>query len=221
MEKILEDYKENGAVKSKLASFIWKAGVISSSVFYCIDVLYYKNKNCNMLLYFFTILFLFIISGSVFIIKESKKVNFDFNYKKIYSIRQLKILVDAINEYQKKWITKYCKKNKLNNFNKLNIIMQELKSEKDRTTIKYINPIILGTLSLTIWETAIQKVVEKIGFINMLPLAFVSIIGISLIIGWIKKQFLEDKDFIKGFETFSSKEKLIELILYRILKSKK
>ncbi len=221
MEKILEDYKENGAVKSKLASFIWKAGVISSSVFYCIDALYYKNKNCNMLLYFFTILFLFIISGSVFIIKASKKVNFDFNYKKIYSIRQLKILVDAINEYQKKWITNYCKKNKLNNFNKLNIIMQELKSEKDRTTIKYINPIILGTLSLTIWETAIQKVVEKIGFINMLPLAFVSIIGISLIIGWIKKQFLEDKDFIKGFETFSSKEKLIELILYRILKSKK
>ena len=221
MEKILEDYKENGAVKSKLASFIWKAGVISSSVFYCIDVLYYKNKNCNMLLYFFTILFLFIISGSVFIIKASKKVNFDFNYKKIYSIRQLKILVDAINEYQKKWITNYCKKNKLNNFNKLNIIMQELKSEKDRTTIKYINPIILGTLSLTIWETAIQKVVEKIGFINMLPLAFVSIIGISLIIGWIKKQFLEDKDFIKGFEMFSSKERLIQLILYRILKSKK
>lgn len=99
--------------------------------------------------------------------------------------------------------------------------MQELKSEKDRTTIKYINPIILGTLSLTIWEIAIQKVVEKIGFINMLPLAFVSIIGISLIIGWVKKQFLEDKDLIRGFETFSSKERLTELILYRILKSKK
>lgn len=99
--------------------------------------------------------------------------------------------------------------------------MQELRSEKDRTTIKYINPIILGTLSLTIWEIAIQKVVEKIGFINMLPLAFVSIIGISLIIGWVKKQFWEDKDLIRGFETFSSKERLTELILYRILKSKK
>ena len=99
--------------------------------------------------------------------------------------------------------------------------MQELKSEKDRTTIKYINPIILGTLSLTIWKIAIQKVVEKIGFINMLPLAFVSIIGISLIIGWVKKQFWEDKDLIRGFETFSSKEILTELILYRILKSKK
>ena len=99
--------------------------------------------------------------------------------------------------------------------------MQELKSEKDRTTIKYINPIILGTLSLTIWKIAIQKVVEKIGFINMVPLAFVSIIGISLIIGWVKKQFWEDKDLIRGFETFSSKEILTELILYRILKSKK
>lgn len=221
MKKLLEDYKENGAVKSKLASFIWKVGVISSSIFYCIDVLYHKNDNCNMLIYFFTILFLFIISGIVFIIKASKKVNFIFDYKRIFSIRQLKLLVNTINEYQKKWITNYCKKNKLNNFNKLNVIMQELKSEKDRTTIKYINPIILGTLSLTIWEIAIQKVVEKIGFINMLPLAFVSIIGISLIIGWVKKQFLEDKDLIRGFETFSSKERLTELILYRILKSKK
>lgn len=221
MEKLLENYKENGSIKSRLASFIWKAGVISSSIFYCIDVLYYKKCNCNMLIYFFTILFLFIISGIVFIIKASKKINFKFNYKKIYNIRQLKLFVQAINEYQKKWITNYCKKNKLNNFNKLNVLMQELKSEKDRTTIKYINPIILGTLSLTIWEIAIQKVVEKIGFINMLPLALVSIIGISLIIGWIKKEFLEDKDFIKGFERFSSKERLIQLILYRILKSKK
>ena len=54
-----------------------------------------------MLIYFFTILFLFIISGIVFIIKASKKVNFTFDYKRIFSIRQLKLLVNMINEYQK------------------------------------------------------------------------------------------------------------------------
>lgn len=64
--------------------------------------------------------------------------------------------------------------------------MQELKNEKEGTTIKYIRPIILGTLSLTIWEVAVQKIVEKIGFINMLSFALVSIIGTSLIVGWIK-----------------------------------
>ena len=63
-------------------------------------------------------------------------------------------------------------------------LLQE-KNEKERTTVKYINPIILGTLSLTIWEISIQKIVDKIGFINMLPLALVLIIGTSLIIGWI------------------------------------
>lgn len=221
MKKLLENYKENGAVKSKLANFIWKAGIIISSIFYCIDVLYYKNENNNVLIYLFAIILLFIVSGIIFIIKVSKKVEFKFNYRKIYSIKQLKSFFQAIHEYQKKWITNYWNRNKLNSINKLNIILQEIKAEKDRTTIKYINPIIIGTLSLSIWEIAVQKIVNNTGFWGMLPIAFALILIISISIGWIKKSFLEDKENFNFFETFSSKTRLEELILYKILKCKK
>ena len=142
MRNLLEEYKNDGAVNSRLANFIWKAGIIISSIFYCMDVLYYKNENNKLLIYFFAIIVLFISSGITFIIKASKKIEFNFNYKKIYSIKQLKSLFQAIHEYQKKWFVNYCNRNKLNSINKLNIILQEIKAAKDRTTIKYINHII-------------------------------------------------------------------------------
>ena len=99
--------------------------------------------------------------------------------------------------------------------------MQEIKAENDRTTIKYINPIIIGTLSLSIWEIAVQKIVNNTGFWGMLPIAFALVLIISISIGWIKKSFLEDKENFNIFETFSNKTRLEELILYKILKCKK
>lgn len=221
MRNLLEEYKNDGAVNSRLANFIWKAGIIISSIFYCMDVLYYKNENNKLLIYFFAIIVLFISSGITFIIKASKKIEFNFNYKKIYSIKQLKSLFQAIHEYQKKWFVNYCNRNKLNSINKLNIILQEIKAENDRTTIKYINPIIIGTLSLSIWEIAVQKIVNNTGFWGMLPIAFALVLIISISIGWIKKSFLEDKENFNIFETFSNKTRLEELILYKILKCKK
>ena len=221
MRNLLEEYKNDGAVNSRLANFIWKSGIIISSIFYCIYFLYYKNENNNLLIYFFAIILLFIVSGTTFIIKASKKIEFNFNYKRIYSIKQLKSLFQAIHEYQKKWIVNYCNRNKLNSINKLNIILQEIKAENDRTTIKYINPIIIGTLSLSIWEIAVQKIVNNTGFWGMLPIVFALVLIISISIGWIKKSFLEDKENFNIFETFSSKTRLEELILYKILKFKK
>ena len=43
MQKILEEFKTKGAIKSKLSNFIWKVGVISSSIFYCINTIYSNN----------------------------------------------------------------------------------------------------------------------------------------------------------------------------------
>lgn len=55
----------------------------------------------------------------------------------------------------------------------------------------------------------------------MLPFALVIAVGTSVLIGWITKILLEDKDAFIEFEKFSNKKRLEELILYRILKSKK
>ena len=221
MQKILEEFKIKGAIKSKLSNFIWKVGVISSSIFYCINTIYANKYYFNILSYFLTLIILFIISEIIFIKNTSKKLNIKFSFKQLVNIQYIREIYNKINEYQKKWITNYCKKNKLNNINKLNILMSEIKNEEDITTIKYINLIIIGTLSLTIWEIAIQKMVERIGFWNMLPTAIVLVIGISFFIGCVRKEFIEDKKFFMEFEKFSNKQRLKELIMYRMLKTNK
>lgn len=45
----------------------------------------------------------------------------------------------------------------------------------EKNKIKYINPIIIGTLSLIIWEIAINNLTDSIGFGNILPIAAVSV----------------------------------------------
>ena len=55
----------------------------------------------------------------------------------------------------------------------------------------------------------------------MLPVALVIAVGTSVLIGWITKIVLEDKDAFIEFEKFSSKDRLEELLLNKMLKTKK
>lgn len=221
MKKLLEEYNKIGAIKSKLVNYIWKSGIIVFSIIYCIDVFDKKQNNLNLLYYLGMIIILFIISQIIFVRKAAKKLNIKYRVKYIFSLKYIRKIYKEIDTYQKKWITNYCNKNRINNFNKLNVLREEIRNEKEKSTIRYINPIIIGTLSLTIWEIALQKVVDKIGFLNMLPLALVIAVGTSVLVGWITKVLLEDKDAFIEFEKFSNKNRLEELILYKILKLKK
>ena len=221
MKKLLQEYEKIGSIKSKLANFIWKCGIIICSILYCINVFCSKQSNYSILYYLIIIIILFVISMNIFIRKAAKKLNIDCRLRNTFSLNYIRKIYIEMEKYQQKWITNYCNKNKINNFNKLNVLREEIKNEKEKSTIKYINPIIIGTLSLTVWEIALQKVVNKIGFWNMLPLAFVIALGTSVFIGWITKILLEDKDVFIEFEKFSNKKRLEELILCRMLKSKK
>ena len=175
-----------------------------------------QNK---VIIVFFIILF--VISVIIFIRKAAKKLNIECRLRNIFSLKYIRKIYREIERYQQKWITDYCNKNKINNFNKLNVLREEIKNEREKSTIKFINPIIIGTLSLTIWEIALQKIVNKIGFWNMLPVALVRAVGTSVLIGWITKIVLEDKDAFIEFEKFSSKDRLEELLLNKMLKTKK
>ena len=220
MEKIIREFKENAAIKSKLASIVWKLGIILDSVTYFIYVIYFK-KNLYIFLYFIIIILLFFISNCIFIKNASKKLNIKTNIIKYFDIQYIRFIYEKIDQYQKDWITKYCKRNKLNCIEKLNIVRQEIRNEKESKTIKYINPLIIGTLLISVWEVTIERIMDKVGFWNMLSLAIVLIIGLSVFIGWIKKIFTEDKEFFVQYEKFSNISRLEELLLYRILKCKK
>ena len=115
---------------------------------------------------------LFIISHTIFIMKASKEIGEKFYLKQLFNIKRIGVIYNKIDQYQKDWITKYCKKNKLNVINKLEIMIQEIRLKRGKNTIKYINPIIIGTLSITIWEIALQKATEKIGYWNMIPIQY-------------------------------------------------
>lgn len=220
MQKILNEFNSNCGIKSSLANLIWKGGIIIDSVIYCICTIYLK-KSSYIPLYFIIMIILFIISHTIFIMKAAKEIGEKFYFKQLFNIKRIGIIYSKIDRYQKDWITKYCKKNKLNVINKLEIIIQEIRLKREKNTIKYINPIIIGTMCITIWEIALQKATEKIGFWNIIPIAIILTIGLSIGIGWITKEIIENKKIFNQFERYFGYERLEELLVYSVLKCKK
>ena len=219
MEKLLQKYKDECAISSKLASIIWKIGIIFLSVVYM--KLSYGNQNYFKMFILFLIGILTLYLLCLFIFKRKA-------FNKIYSgkgnknnCKKLKFLYLEIDKYQKNWMTNYCKKNKLSETSKLEILRSSLSEERKIKTINYINPIIIGTLAFTIWEIGLQKLSDKIGYINMIFVAIVVAIIISVILGILKKEFLEDKELFLEFDKFASNKRLEDLLLYEILKCKK
>jgi|GEM_PF-2743843 hypothetical protein len=219
MEKLLQKYKDECAISSKLASIIWKIGIIILSIVYI--KLSYGNQNYFKMFVWLLIGILILYLLCLFIFKRKA-------FNKIYSgkgnknnCKKLKILYLEIDKYQKNWMTNYCKKNKLNEISKLDILRSSLCEERKIKTINYINPIIIGTLTFTIWEIGLQKLSDKIGYINMIFIAIVVAVILSVIIGIMKKEFIEDKEMFFEFDKFESNKRLEDLLLYEILKCKK
>lgn len=219
MEKLLQKYKDECAISSKLASIIWKIGIIILSIVYI--KLSYGNQNYFKMFVWLLIGILILYLLCLFIFKRKA-------FNKIYSgkgnknnCKKLKILYLEIDKYQKNWMTNYCKKNQLNEISKLEILRSSLCEERKIKTINYINPIIIGTLTFTIWEIGLQKLSDKIGYINMIFIAIVVAVILSVIIGIMKKEFIEDKEMFFEFDKFESNKRLEDLLLYEILKCKK
>mgnify|MGYP004459939981 FL=1 len=219
MEKLLQKYKDECAISSKLASIIWKIGIIILSIVYI--KLSYGNQNYFKMFVWLLIGILILYLLCLFFFKRKA-------FNKIYSgkgnknnCKKLKILYLEIDKYQKNWMTNYCKKNKLNEISKLEILRSNLCEERKIKTINYINPIIIGTLTFTIWEIGLQKLSDKIGYINMIFIAIVVAVILSVIIGIMKKEFIEDKEMFFEFDKFESNKRLEDLLLYEILKCKK
>lgn len=219
MEKLLQKYKDECAISSKLAGIIWKIGIIILSIVYI--KLSYGNQNYFKMFVWLLIGILILYLLCLFIFKRKA-------FNKIYSgkgnknnCKKLKILYLEIDKYQKNWMTNYCKKNKLNEISKLEILRSSLCEERKIKTISYINPIIIGSLTFTIWEIGLQKLSDKIGYINMIFIAIVVAVILSVIIGIMKKEFIENKEMFLEFDKFASNKRLEDLLLYEILKCKK
>lgn len=219
MEKLLQKYKEDCVISSKSASLIWKIGIIIISIIYI--KLSYEGKNYIEMfaLFLVCILILYILCLLIF---KRKAFNIIYSDRKNKNdCKKLKMLYKEIDKYQKNWITNYCKKNKINEISKLEILRSCLCEERKLKAISYINPIIIGSLTFTIWEIGLQKLNDKIGYINMIFVAIAVAVILSVILGILKKEFIENKEMFLEFDKFASNKRLEDLLLYEILKCKK
>lgn len=219
MQRLIERYKVECSINSKVASILWKIGIIILSIVYI--KLSYESQNYFKMFIVFLIGILILYLLCLFIFKRKA-------FNKIYSgkvnknnCKKLKILYLEIDKYQKNWMTNYCKRNNIDKISKLEILRSDLSEERKLKAISYINPIIIGSLTFTIWEIGLQKLSDKIGYINMIFIAIVVAIILSVIIGIMKKEFIENKEMFLEFDKFASNKRLEDLLLYEILKCKK
>ena len=213
MEKLIEKYKKECSIKSNLANGLWKVGNITLLIIIFLCLLARKILM-TILIMVISIIFLYFLC-------EYINTRYIKNKIGLKGKVLIKTVYQELDKFQKDWITDYCKRNKLNNINKLKIIKQELKQRGERNSIKYVNPVIIGSLLIVVWEFVAEEVVEKIGLIYaILPLILLAVI-LSIIIGEINKQCKEQKQFMNVFQQYSGYERLEQLLLYRILKANK
>lgn len=219
MDKLLKEYKQECAIYSKKASLIWKIGLVIISIMY-IKMSYERHNYIEMFI-LSMVLVLILYFVCLFIFKKAALKKIYCNDKSKIKAKKFKELFNEINKYQKNWITVYCKKNKINQISKLEILKNSLREERKGKAISYINPIIIGTLVFTIWEIGLQKLCNQIGYFNMICIAIVAAISISIIIGILKKELIENKEFFVEFDKYSNNKRLDDLLLFETLKCKK
>lgn len=220
MEKLIRKYKEECDLSSKLTSRMWKIGQIIIISIFASNYANTKYFGINFLITVIAILILHFICRCIELVKIVHKLKLKYSIKDIILKKKIrKDIYIEFDKFQKGWITNFCKKNKINNIEKLKIIREEL--DKRTTIVKYIDPIIIGTLLIAMWEMILQKISVKVGIVNTILISIFLVIIISIIIGLVKKEWREQKEFMNLFNRYSGNERLKELILYIILKSKK
>lgn len=217
MERIIKKYREECELYSKLASIMWRIGQIILTFIFIIDYMHTGEFGMNFFITLITIVVLYFICSCLELISFAKKIKIKYSVKDILKKNFWKNIYQECDKFQKKWITNFCKKNKINTIEKLKIIKEEL--DKQIIIVRYIDPIIIGTLLIPIWELILQKISEEIGIGITVLIGICLIFIISIIIGWIKKEYREQKKVMNLFDRYTGNERLKELILYRILKS--
>lgn len=69
------------------------------------------------------------------------------------------------------------------------MIREELHEKKKSSIIKYINPIIIGTLCITVWEILVNLLYEKLGIGNTILASILLSVIISIVIEWLTKEW--------------------------------
>lgn len=220
MEDIIEKYSKECAVTCKLASGIWKVSIIVFIIAYF--YLYHRGHDAYLVAGFGTIflILVFILTEIIFMCSVSKKLKFKYSFKDGFSIESVKKVNDAINMYQKAWITSYCKKRKINSFDKLTLILQELK-DRERKWIKYVDWTVISGILYSLIPEFIKEVLTKGNFTSKVILGASLILIISIILNIIRSEFEKFREMFNSVNAFSNLKRLEDLVFYMAMKCKR
>lgn len=220
MEEIIQKYNEECAVSNKLASGIWKVSIIAFIIVYF--WLYYCGYNTYLvaILGAAFLALVFVFTEIIFVCNVSKRLSFDYSFKDVFSFRVIKEIYNAIDKYQKDWITLYCKKRRINSFDKLYLILQELK-DKERKWIKYVDWTVISGIIYSLIPDFIKESLTSGDLANKIIQATILVLGISFIINVIRSEFEKFREIFDSINIFSNLKRLENLFFYVIMKCKK
>lgn len=219
MEKLIYQYNKNCNLTSKSANRLWRIGQVIILLIFSTFYILYKEFFMGFCISIVSIIILYFICTYIEIVKICNKLQINLEKKYIFKRGYRRRLYEKFDIFQKRWITDYCKQNKIDKIEKLKLLREELERKQDNGIIKYIDPIIIGTLLLSVWEILVQKMSEKFGTMNAIIICTMLAVILSIVIGWLRKEWQEQKDFMSIFNRFSGYNRLSNLLLYRILKT--
>lgn len=221
MEEILEEYKKECALKSKLASLVWKLWMITSLITYFYSAFHGYNTWLVAAGILLLTILIFMVEQIIFLRYVSKKLEINYSFRDGFDLKKMKKIYSKIESFQKNWITNFCKKKKIDTFNKLNLILTELKIKKEKATTKYVEWGLVSSIVLSLLQNWINDASDEMNLINKLVMGLIVAVIISFLVNFLKNNTKKFKKFFLEPDLYSNIERLEELIFYKIMKSKK
>lgn len=113
MKEILEEYKKECALKSKLASLTWKLWTITSLITYF--YLFFHGYNTWLIaaeILLLTIL-IFMIEQIIFLRYVSKKLEINYSIRDGFDVKKMKKICSKIESFQKIGLPIFAKRKRL------------------------------------------------------------------------------------------------------------
>ena len=218
MEELIRKYNEECDLIPKSCSRIWKVGLVILSITFLIMYIVFRRLILSGIICMLLILVLYVICEWKSLTIVNKRLS-KYNNKKIDVWQTYK----ELNLFQKKWIMDYCKRNKINKIEKIQIIREYLSSklvEKEKQK-QYLNFGTLLALLVGIWESIIQKIEADFDLIPTIIVSLILAYIFSIITQFIKREYEENKKFFNIFESINGLKRLDELLVYAAIKCNK
>lgn len=141
---------------------------------------------------------IFMIEQIIFLRYVSKKLEINYSIRDGFDVKKMKKICSKIESFQKNWITNFCKKKKIDTFNKLNLILTELKIRKEKATTKYMEWELVSSIVLSLLQNWINDTSNEMNLINKLVMGLIIAVIISFFISFFKNNTNKFKNFFEN-----------------------